>query len=71
MEKLRSNLGELLSERGLKGALAIYLKTSASYITHLAKGHHTPRVDTALRIARFCGRKVEEIWGLANGKDEE
>lgn len=42
--------------------LAAAVGKSRSAINQVANGKHEPELETAIRIAQFIGKPVEEIW---------
>src|ERR1039458_3400834 len=67
--KMTNRLTErLAAKRVKKSQLAFWLKMSRAHVTRLERGEVRPSLETALRIARYFGKPVEEIFQLA---DEE
>ena len=64
VSRLYCRLEEILTERGLKKSyVAKKVGISNSAMSNILKGG-MPHLDTALRIARFLGLKIEDIWYL-------
>lgn len=62
---LKNRLAECLRERRIKRSqLARRLRMSRAYVTRLMQGKIAPSLAVALRIARYFGRPVEEIFEL-------
>lgn len=60
---MRNRIRELREQRGLsQGALGIELGVSRQTINSLEVGRYTPSLPLALRLARFFGLAVEEIF---------
>jgi putative transcriptional regulator len=67
--KLTNRLAECLDDKGVKKSqLAYWLKMSRAHVTRLERGKVRPGIETALRIARYFKKPVEDIFQLA---DEE
>jgi putative transcriptional regulator len=63
--KMTSRLTERLAAKGVKKSqLAYWLKMSRAYVTRLERGEVRPSIATALRIARYFNKPVEEIFQL-------
>jgi putative transcriptional regulator len=63
--KLTNRLAECLDAKGVKKSqLAYWLKMSRSYVTRLVRGEIGPSIETALRIASYFKKTVEEIFQL-------
>ena len=63
--KLTNQLAECRAARGIKKSqLAFWLKMSRAYVTRLERGDIRPSIETALRIARYFKKPVEEIFQL-------
>ena len=58
MAKIRKQLGLTQSD------VAAVTGLSFSYICHLEQGRRWPTLLLAARLARFYGKKIEELWEL-------
>ncbi len=47
-----------------KSQLAFHLKMSRAYVTRLERGDIQPSIESALRIARYFKKPVDEIFQL-------
>lgn len=56
----------LLDIRKSQTELADYVGLTKANMSLIANGHAMPKIDTALMIARFCGKSVEDIWKIEN-----
>ena len=65
------NYGEQLrKERGLnQDELAKILRVSRQTISQIERGDYSPSVTLALKIAKVCGAKVEEIFSYEEDED--
>ena len=62
---LTNRLAECLDAKGIKKSqLAFRLKMSRAYITRLVSGDIQPSIQVALRLARYFGKPVEDIFQL-------
>lgn len=60
---MRNDVRELRTQRGLsQQALGAELGVSRQTINAIEQGRYDPSLPLAIRIARFFGRKVEEIF---------
>ena len=58
-----NNLAKVLQEKDLsQTALSKAIGSTPAYISLLAKGTYTPKVDLAVRIAIVLGVSVQDIW---------
>lgn len=65
---MKNNIVEIRKQNKIKQLqLAAAVGVSRQSIYSIEKGKFTPTVDTALKIAKFFGKPVEEIFFL----DEE
>jgi putative transcriptional regulator len=63
--KLTNRLAECLAAKGVKKSqLAYWLKMSRAYVTRLERGDIRPSIESAVRIARYFDKDVEEIFQL-------
>jgi len=63
--KMTNRLAERLAAKGVKKSqLAFWLKMSRAYVTRLERGSIRPSIQTALRIASYFKKPVEEIFQL-------
>jgi DNA-binding XRE family transcriptional regulator len=63
--KLTNRLAECLKAKGIKKSqLAYYLDLDRAAVTRLVRGDIRPRIETALRIAAYLKKPVEEIFQL-------
>lgn len=44
--------------------LALLVGITEANMNKIANGKSMPRVDTALLIAHFCGKAIDEIWQI-------
>ena len=69
---LTNRLAECLTAKGIKKSqLAFRLKMSRAYVTRLVRGDIQPSIQVALRLARYFGRSVEEIFQLVEEDGKE
>jgi putative transcriptional regulator len=62
---LKNRLAECRAAKGInKSQLAIRLKMSRAYVTRLERGDIQPSFESALRIAHYFGKPVEQIFQL-------
>ncbi|HEY3853729.1 MAG TPA: helix-turn-helix transcriptional regulator [Verrucomicrobiae bacterium] len=62
---LQNRLAECLAAKGIrKSQLAYRLKMTRAYVTRLERGDIRPSFETAIRIARYFDKPVEEIFQL-------
>lgn len=62
---LRNRLAEVLDEDCLtQGEVARAIQTSRQTINYMIHGRYQPRLELALRVARYLGRPVEDLWSL-------
>jgi putative transcriptional regulator len=67
--KLKNQLTECLAAKGVKKSqLAHHLRMSRAYVTRLICGDVYPRLEVAIRIARYFRKSVEEIFQLEEAK---
>lgn len=67
--KLTNQLAECRTAKGIKKSqLAFRLRMSRGYITRLESGEIQPSIEAALRIARYFGKPVEQIFQLSEGE---
>ena len=63
--KLTNRLAELLAAKGVKKSqLAYWLKMSRASVTRLERGEVRPSIQTALRLAAYFKKPVDEIFQL-------
>ena len=61
-----NQLAECIAAKGIKKSqLAFYIKKSRGYVTRLERGDIQPSIESALRIAHYFGKPVEQIFQLA------
>jgi putative transcriptional regulator len=66
---LKNRLAECLAAKKItKSQLAYWLRMSRAYVTRLVRGDIRPSLEVALRLARYFGKPVEEIFQLADAK---
>lgn len=62
---LKSNIGELLKNSGLKGKwIAQQLKISQNQMSNYVTGKSYPPVDKAFELAKIFGCKVDDLYVL-------
>ncbi|MGD2273237.1 helix-turn-helix transcriptional regulator [Bacillus wiedmannii] len=62
---LKSNIGELLKNSGLKGKwIAQQLKISQNQMSNYVTGKSYPPVDKAFELAKIFGCKVDDLYAL-------
>lgn len=67
--KLTNQLAACRAGKGInKSQLALRLKMSRGYVTRLERGEIQPSIEVALRIARYFGKPVEQIFQLNEGE---
>lgn len=60
---MQNDVRELRVERGLsQGALAAEMGVSRQTINAIETGRYSPSLPLAIRLARFLGKPVEEIF---------
>ena len=60
---MKNRLGlVMLAENITQRELAEKVFVKPQTISHYVRGHRTPTVEMALRIAKTLGVKVEDIW---------
>jgi len=65
IRRLENKLAECRAAKGInKSQLALRLHKSRAYVTRLERGDLHPSFETAVRIARYFKRPVEEIFQL-------
>jgi len=65
---LHNRIGWFAARAGLAdGALAARAKISRSQLNRIKNRRVTPRVDTAIAIARALGVPVEDLYQIGNG----
>ena len=70
--KLTNRLAECLAAKGVKKSeLAYWLKMSRAYVTRLERGEVRPSIQTALRIAMYFKKPVEEIFQLVEEEKKD
>ena len=63
--KLINRLAECRTAKGIsKSQLAFYLKLDRASVTRLERGDIRPRIETALRLAAYFKKPVDEIFQL-------
>jgi putative transcriptional regulator len=69
---LKNNLAECLTERKIRQSqLARRLRMSPAYVSRLCSGKIQPSIESALRIARYFEKPVEQIFQLVEGDDKK
>lgn len=69
--RLNNRLAECRAAKGInKSQLAMRLDMSRAYVTRLERGDIQPSLETALRIARYFRRPVEEIFRLVEDSQQ-
>lgn len=67
--KLTNQLAECRAAKGInKSQLAFRLRMSRGYVTRLENGEIQPSIEVALRIARYFGKPVEQVFQLSEGE---
>lgn len=62
-ETLKNRLEELRTQRGIRqDELAAALKVSRQTISSLENGRYNPSIQLAIRLARYFGLSVEDIF---------
>lgn len=62
---INNKLAECRAAKGInKSQLAIRLDMSRAYVTRLERGDIRPSIETAMRIARYFKKPVEDIFQL-------
>jgi putative transcriptional regulator len=61
----KNRLAECRAAKGIKKSqLAYYIGMSRGYVTRLERGDISPSAEAMMRIARYFGKPVEEIFQL-------
>jgi putative transcriptional regulator len=61
---MKNVVRELRTERGLsQGELAAEVDVSRQTINSIEKGRYVPSLPLAFALARFFGRRIEEVFG--------
>lgn len=61
----KNQLAECLAAKGVKKSqMAFRLRMSRAYVTRLVNGDVHPSLETAIRIARYFHKPVEEVFQL-------
>ncbi|CUB59637.1 Helix-turn-helix [Bacillus subtilis] len=69
MGELKSNIGELIQTRGLKGRwIAQQLKVTPSQVSNYIQGRSFPTVDKAFQLAEILDCKVDDLYEKVNKK---
>ncbi|MBU6411215.1 MAG: helix-turn-helix domain-containing protein, partial [Verrucomicrobia bacterium] len=64
---LKNQLAACLAERRIRQSqLAYRLKMSPAYVCRVCGGKIRPSLESAIRIARYFGKPVEEIFQLVD-----
>lgn len=62
-EKVGKRIAELRKESGLtQEQLAVKINMNRTYVGYLEKGDRSPSIETANKIARALGVKIDEIF---------
>ncbi|HXI51199.1 MAG TPA: helix-turn-helix transcriptional regulator [Candidatus Saccharimonadales bacterium] len=65
--KLHNNLGRLMTEKGItEEELARRTGIRQNSINPIKNGKQTPKIDTALRIAKAMKVRLDRIWSLSD-----
>ena len=68
---MKNRLEELRNQRGLKqDELAAILRVSRQTVSSLENGRYNPSILLALRIARYFGLTVEEVFLYEEDEEE-
>ncbi len=65
LKEYRAKLGVNQQEMGA------LVSTSRQTISQIERGDYSPSVTLALKIAKVCGAKVEDIFEYTEGDDDE
>ena len=69
---MRNKLEELRTQRGIRqDELATALKVSRQTISSLENGRYNPSILLAMRIARYFGLTVEDIFIYSDEEDAQ
>ncbi len=69
---MKNRLEELRNQRGLKqDELAAILRVSRQTVSSLENGRYNPSILLALRIARYFGLTVEDIFLYDENEEEQ
>ncbi|WP_258037553.1 helix-turn-helix domain-containing protein [Bacillus thuringiensis] len=69
MIELKSNIGELVQKKGLKGRwIAQQLKVTPSQVSNYIQGRSFPTIEKAFQLADILDCKVDDLFERINKK---